>query len=414
MSAAVPLLDPDCLFIAAGEASGDHYAAALFHTLKQRHPQLRALGLGGMESRAAGIDTVVDLQTVSVMGLVEVLAHYGQLKRALNTLIAALETNRPALLVVIDFQEFNQRLARAARARGIPVLFFVAPQVWAWRPKRARRFREVADHLAVLFDFEVPLFAQYGLPTTHVGHPLRDLMEPDVLKSREPQRYAQVTRTNREALGLDPDCRWIGLLPGSRRSEIGRLLPLMLSTATHLLARYPDWKFVLPLASSIDPAWFQEQLHAAQPTASLLAALTIVPGQARRAMAASDVLCIASGTATLEAALIGTPMVISYRTNPLTYWIAKHLVHIERIGLPNIILGRNAVPELIQSDATPEALAAAVCKLVSDTDVAQAQKKALEEIQGHLGRPGALNRLAILAESLMGSESHESAIQPTG
>lgn len=403
MSAAAAPLDPNCLFFAAGEASGDHYAAAIYRTLKQRHPDLYAMGLGGAESQAAGIELVVDLETVSVMGLVEVLAHYGRLKRAMNTLIAALDTNRPALLIVIDFQEFNQRLAREARARGIPVLFFVAPQVWAWRPKRAKHFKDVADHLAVLFDFEVPLFAQYGLPTTHVGHPLRDLIEPEVLKPLDPAGRHQVARRCREILGLDQDSQWIGLLPGSRRSEITRLLPVMLAAAERLRKQQPDRKFILPRAASIDPIWFQAQLDAAQPTALLRDALTIVPGQARRVMAASDVLCIASGTATLEAALIGTPMVITYRTNPLTYWIARHLVHIERIGLPNIILGRNAVPELIQSEATPAALAAEVEQLLSHSETAQAQTNAFNEIQHHLGAPGALARLAALAESFMDS-----------
>lgn len=403
MPAVAVTLDPNCLFFAAGEASGDHYAAALYNTLKQRRPDLHAMGLGGAESRAAGIDIVVDLETVSVMGLVEVLAHYGRLKRAMNTLIAALETHRPALLIVIDFQEFNQRLARAARARGIPVLFFVAPQVWAWRPKRAKHFKDVTDHLAVLFDFEVPLFAQYGLPTTHVGHPLRDLIEPEVLKPLEQTGHREVTRHCREILGLDLDSQWIGLLPGSRRSEITRLLPVMLAAAERLLEQHPDGRFILPRAASIDPIWFQAQLDAAQPTAILRDALTIVPGQARRVMAASDVLCITSGTATLEAALIGTPMVITYLTNPLTYWIARHLVHIDRIGLPNIILGRNAVPELIQSNATPAALAAAVQQLIGNSEAAAAQKKAFHEIQHHLGEPGALARLAALAESLMNS-----------
>lgn len=394
-------LDPNCLFFAAGEASGDHYAAAIFQMLRQRHPELRAMGLGGTESRAAGIDTLIDLETVSVMGLVEVLAHYGRLKQAMNTLIEALDTHRPALVIAIDFQEFNQRLARAARARGIPVLFFVAPQVWAWRPKRARRFREVADHLAVLFDFEVPLFARYGLPTTHVGHPLRDLIKPELLKPSDPHRRETIRTQSQQALGLGPAVQLIGLLPGSRRSEITRLLPLMLGTADRLLNDHPDWHFALPRAGSLDPDWFDAQIESAQPSARLRQALTLVPGDARLVMAGSDLLCIASGTATLEAALIGTPMVITYRTNTLTYWIARHLVHIERIGLPNIILGRTAVTELIQKDANPDALANAITFLSENAPAMKAQTEALEEVRNHLGQPGALRRLADMAESLI-------------
>lgn len=394
-------LDPNCLFFAAGEASGDHYAAAIYRMLQERHPELRALGLGGAESRAAGIDTLVDLKTVSVMGLVEVIAHYGRLRRAMNALIDALETHRPALVIAIDFQEFNQRLARAARARGIPVLFFVAPQVWAWRPKRARRFGEVADHLAVLFDFEVPLFARYGLPTTHVGHPLRDLIEPELLLPEDPQSRTATRNQARQALGLEQTGTLIGLLPGSRRSEISRLLPLMLATADRLLDRHPDWRFVLPRAGSLDADWFAEQVDNANPSERLRSALSLIDGNARHVMAASDTLCIASGTATLEAALIGTPMVITYRTNPLTYFIARHLVHIERVGLPNIILGRNAVPELIQGTASADRLSEAVTQVTMDHGTRQAQIDDLKTVRQHLGEPGALRKLADLAETLL-------------
>ncbi|ANJ66105.1 lipid-A-disaccharide synthase [Halothiobacillus diazotrophicus] len=394
-------LDPNCLFFAAGEASGDHYAAAIYRMLHERRPELRALGLGGAESRAAGIETCVDLKTVSVMGLVEVLAHYGRLRRAMNALIDALDTHRPALVIAIDFQEFNQRLARAARARGIPVLFFVAPQVWAWRPKRARRFGEVADHLAVLFDFEVPLFARYGLPTTHVGHPLRDLIEPELQRPEDPQSRTVPRNQARQALGLDTTGTLIGLLPGSRRSEIGRLLPLMLATADRLLDRHPDWRFALPRAASLDVDWFAAQIEHAHPSERLRRALSLIDGNARRVMTASDTLCIASGTATLEAALIGTPMVITYRTNPLTYFIARHLVHIERVGLPNIMLGRNAVPELIQGAATADHLSDAVTQITMDSSTRVAQIEDLKTVRQHLGDPGALRKLADLAETLL-------------
>lgn len=386
------------LFFAAGEASGDHYAAELFQRLNTLCPGSVAQGLGGTESRTAGIETVVDLNTVSVMGLVEVLRHYGQLKQALNTLIDAMVAFQPDILIAIDFQEFNQRLAKAARARGIKVLFFVAPQVWAWRPKRAAKFSEVADHLAVLFDFEVPLFAQYGLPTTHVGHPLRDMIPPESCKTAATRDAVQARA--RQTLGIAPERKLIGLLPGSRRSEISRLLCTQLASAQRLLNAHPDWLFALPIADSIAPDWFEQELTKCAISPELRAALTLVNGQAREVMAASDALIIASGTATLEAALIGTPMVIVYKTHPITYWLARHLVHIERIGLPNIVLSRNVFPELIQDAASPEAITNQIDALMIENEERESQNAALAEIPQHLGDPGALAHLAKLVQEL--------------
>jgi len=386
------------LFFAAGEASGDHYAAELFQRLSTLRPGSVAQGLGGTQSRTAGIDTVVDLNTVSVMGLVEVLRHYGQLKQALNTLIDAMVAFKPDIVIAIDFQEFNQRLAKAARAHGIKVLFFVAPQVWAWRPKRAKKFADVADHLAVLFDFEVPLFTRYGLPTTHVGHPLRDMIPPESCKTDTTRNLVQAAA--RQTLEIAPAAKLIGLLPGSRRSEISRLLCTQLATAQRLLKAHPDWLFALPIADSIDPVWFEQELAKCAISPDLRGALTLVNGHAREVMAASDALIIASGTATLEAALIGTPMVIVYKTHPITYWLAKHLVHIERIGLPNIVLNRNAFPELIQNAASPEAITNEINELMLGTESRASQITALAEIPQHLGEPGALAHLAQLVLDL--------------
>lgn len=383
---------PPRIMLAAGEASGDMYAAELLPRLAERLPGLEAFGLGGTQSRAAGIDTIVDLNQVSVMGLVEVLRHYGRLRAALNQLIAALEARRPDLLIVIDFQEFNQRLAKAAKARGIPVLFFVAPQVWAWRASRAKHFDRFADHLAVLFDFEQPLFESHGLPTTHVGHPLIDLID----------RETPARASARATLALPVDAPVIGLLPGSRHSEIARLLPVFLATAERLLASAPDRRFVLPCAESIERSWLEEQVDAAAPSPALRDHLTVTEGTARAVMAASDALLVASGTASLEAALIGTPMTIAYRSSPLTYAIASRLVQIKHIGLPNVILGREVVPERLQNAATPERLAQDVETLLSpDSDAAAMQRAAFRDVRGRLGTVGALDRLADLAADMV-------------
>ena len=376
--------------LAAGEASGDMYAAELVTALRRRMPGLEAIGLGGAQSRAAGMETIVDMDRVSVMGLVEVIRHYPDLRRAMNEMVAALDERRPDLLILVDFQEFNQRLARAARARGIPVLFFVAPQVWAWRPGRARHFGRIADHLAVLFDFEQPLFERHGLPTTHVGHPLIDLID----------REAPTREVARDELGLEQDTPVVGLLPGSRHGEIERLLPIFLAAAERLLATDASRRFLLPRAGSLEAEWLERQIAAASPSDALYRALRVLDGGSRTVMAASDALLVASGTASLEAALIGTPMVIAYRTNALTHAIARRLVRIEHIGLPNIVLGREAVPERIQHDATPARLAADMEALLNPAGAA-AQRADLAEIRERLGAGGALDRLADLAVDMI-------------
>ncbi len=381
------------ILVAAGEASGDMYAAELMPRLIEHLPGLTAYGLGGAQSRAAGIETIVDMDQVSVMGLVEVLRHYGQLRAAMDKLVEALDRDRPDLVIVIDFQEFNQRLAKAAKARGIPVLFFVAPQVWAWRAGRARHFHRYADHLAVLFDFEVPLFARHGLPTTHVGHPLIELIDREV-----PDRVEA-----RHAMSL-PNGPVVGLLPGSRRGEIERLLPTFLAAAERLIEADPKRHFVMPRADSIDADWLADHIAACTPSPRLLERLTITTGGARRVMAASDALLIASGTASLEAALIGTPMVIAYRSNRLTYALARHLVRIEHIGLPNIVLGRGAVPERLQAAVTPERLANDIEQLLLP-EASASQRAALREVRSRLGQRGAFDRLADLAASLIVGKS---------
>ncbi|MFO7581103.1 lipid-A-disaccharide synthase [Guyparkeria sp.] len=380
------------VMLAAGEASGDMYAAELITALRRRLPALQAFGLGGAQSRAAGMETIVDMDRVSVMGLVEVIRHYPDLRAAMNEMVAALDEHRPDLLIAVDFQEFNQRLARAARARGIPVLFFVAPQVWAWRPGRARHFSQIADHLAVLFDFEKPLFERHGLPTTHVGHPLIDLID----------REAPSRNTARGQLGLSDDTPVIGLLPGSRHGEIERLLPTFLATAERLLAADGTRRFLLPRAGSVKPEWLERLITATAPSTELREALTVLDGSSRSVMAASDALLVASGTASLEAALIGTPMVIAYRTNALTHAIARRLVRIEHIGLPNIVLGREAVPERIQQDATPDRLVVDMEAILQPAG-ATAQCRDLAEIRDRLGAGGALERLADLAAGMIKS-----------
>ncbi|MDD3609850.1 MAG: lipid-A-disaccharide synthase [Halothiobacillaceae bacterium] len=369
------------IMIAAGEASGDMYGAILARKLRERCPQVALSGMGGPALREAQVRLDVDADGLGVVGLIEVLRHYPQLRRALRTLTQRVCTDRPDLLILIDYQEFNQRLAREARRCGVPVLFFVGPQVWAWRPRRVFKLRDKVDRMALLFPFEPPLYAGAGIEAECVGHPLVDEIPP------HPDRAAA-----RAALGLAGDAPLIGLLPGSRRSEIERLMPLMAQTARRLLSLHPQWRFALPVAPTLDRAQVQTWLDE-----DLRTRVHLLEGRSREVMAACDALLIASGTATLEAGLIGTPMAIVYRTQWLTYQIARHLVNITHIGLPNIVAGEGIVREFIQDAATPEALAAEMERLLGDSAYADAQRQALAGLRQKLGDGGALDRLAATA-----------------
>jgi len=373
---------PPWVMFSAGEASGDRYAARIHQRLTQQFPDLQAFGLGGRESRDAGIETLVAAEDIAVMGLIEVLRHYPLLRRSMNRLKAAMAERRPDLLICIDYQEFNQRLARHARSLGIPVLFFVAPQVWAWRPHRAARMCEVADDLAVLFPFEVELFAGYGIRTHHVGHPLVDMID----LTRDQQQA-------RAALGLNADATVIGLLPGSRRSEIRRLLPVMLAAASALHARHPDWRFVLPIAHTLSDDTLAPWLADAPPDP----VLRLVRNHTHDAIRAADMALVTSGTASLETAVIGTPMVITYKTSWLTYQLAKRMLSTPDIGLPNIVARQRIIPEVIQDQATAPRLAAEIEQLLHNPEQQSLQRQGLLSVREQLGSQGAIDNVARLA-----------------
>lgn len=371
------------VYLAAGEASGDMYAALIIRELKKNHPDLSVRGLGGSRARTAGMDTVVDLNTVSVMGISEVVRYYPTLKQAMNTLVADMAAQRPQVLIAIDFQEFNQRLARKARTLGIPVVFFIAPQVWAWRPRRVRKAPQYADHIATLFAFEQSLFAPY-VRATHVGHPLVDSIAQYLGEHQNPSQPNQ-----------------IGLLPGSRYSEIERLLPVFLKAAYHLWQTENNRYFVLPKAENIDAQWLTTLVDKHLPEPAFKSALHIIHGQSRLVMQESRLLLIASGTATLEAGLIGTPMIIGYKTSALTYVIGKSMIKTQHIGLPNIISQREIVPELIQQQLTDHTLAQAAEKLLTDETAYLQQKTDLAGLEKQLGQPGAIKRLVGLVDDYL-------------
>ncbi|WP_076754353.1 lipid-A-disaccharide synthase [Ectothiorhodosinus mongolicus] len=376
--------DTGHIMVVAGESSGDLHAANMVRALKALRPGLRFSGMGCEAMAEAGVARQVDASRLGVVGLWEVLAQYRQIKKALNTLKQALRRDPPDLLVLVDYVEFNLRLAKAAKALGIRVLFYVSPQIWAWRSGRARKIGAVIDAMAVLFPFEVDIYRQHGIPVRYVGNPLVDVVRVD----GDHQSCCQ-------SLGLDPERPILGLLPGSRSSEQKNHLPIMLETAALLRQALPELQVAVALPAKRQlSASLQEQL-ARQPD------IRLCSGQTYALMAVSRALIVASGTATLEAALMKTPMAIIYRISPLSYAILKRLIRIPHIGLANIVAGKPVAPEYIQAAATAEALSAWAQRILSDDRYHQHMVEDLDIVRERLGASGGSERVACMALELL-------------
>ena len=368
------------VLLVAGEASGDLHGAALVEALRARVPDLALAGVGGPRLRAAGMRVLVETAHVATMGFTETFGTLGRLWAAYRRLVRFLDEERPALVVLIDYPEFNLRLARQAKRRGIPVFYFIAPQVWAWRKGRIRTIAERVDKLAAVFPFEEAVYNTDGRRLAEfVGHPLLDVVRPTRPRAETRARY-----------GLAPDRPVLALLPGSRRKEVGFLFAPMCAAARALAAE--GWQPIACLAESLA----DDELRAALDGAEV--PMPIAHGDAYNVVAAADAAVVASGTATVETALLGCPLVIVYRLAPLTYWIARRLVDVPFIGMPNIILERAVLPELIQDAVTPAAIAAAVRDVHARRD---AIGTALAELRDKLGTPGAAARAADLALGLV-------------
>jgi len=339
-----------CIALAAGEASGDQLGAALIRAVRERRPDVRFAGVAGPAMRAAGCDPWFRTEDLSVMGLAEIVRHLPRLLRMRSGLKARLLAERPAVFVGIDAPDFNLPVAAAVRAAGIPTVQYVCPSVWAWRRGRVRGLRRACDRVLCLLPFEAPFLQGAGVAATFVGHPFADQI-PEVTPA-EPARLQ---------LGIGAQTV-IGLLPGSRSSEIELLGPVFLAAARELAGRFPRAAFVAPMASSTVHARFQSLVAHHAPDLDLL----LVDGRAREAIAASDIVLVASGTATLETLLVGRPMVVAYRLAPLTYWLARslNLVKVRYFSLPNLLADAPLVPELLQQQVTASGLAAAAAGLL--------------------------------------------------
>jgi len=325
---------------------------------------------------AEGVQLLQRIDRVAVVGGTEAVARLPALWRAFRSLRDRVRRNPPGALVLVDFPEFNMRLARAARRAGVPVVYFVAPQVWAWRRGRVRAMARDLRRVLAIFPFEVGLYEEAGVPVEFVGHPLLDVLPA---LGREESRAGLA----------EPGNLLVGLLPGSREAEVRRHLPLLLDAARRIRGRQARTRFVVPAAPTVD----RGALEAAGLASGL--PLQVLRGEAYRVMAAADLLLVTSGTATLEAACYGTPMVVLYRLSRLSYALARLLVRgVSHISLPNILAGRAVVPELIQDRASPDLLAAAALRLLEDETARAAQRAALLDVRARLGEPGAGQRAA--------------------
>ena len=366
--------------IVAGEASGDLHGGNLIRAMHEIDPSLSFYGIGGESMSKAGIELVADAADMAVVGLTEVVFKLAYILRVMRGLKASLAAERPGLVILIDYPDFNLPLARAAKKQGIPVLYYISPQVWAWRKGRIETIRKNVARMAVILPFEEAFYRDAGVDVSFVGHPLLDEVR---------KKYERPEALNR--FGLREEAITVGILPGSRRSEVSRLLPEMLAACRIMAEKISPLQFVLPFAGALDPDFVRDILR------QFPLKVNMIRNEIYDVIAVSDVAMVASGTATLETALLETPMVIVYKVSAASYAIGRRFIRVDHIGLPNIIAGRTIVPELIQDDANAERIAAEAIELVVSREKTREMKTALGGIRGKLGTPGASRRTAGIA-----------------
>jgi lipid-A-disaccharide synthase len=366
------------VFLSAGELSGDAYGGALAAALARRLPGTKLVGIGGPRMAAAGVELMATLDDLAVMGFAEVLPRLGRFWKLEREIRALFASGRIALLVAIDFPGFNLRIARAAKRAGASVLYYVAPKVWAWREGRAAKLAEVTDHVATILPFETELLERYGARATWVGHPLLD-------REAAPAQPRDAFCT---AWGLDPARPLVALLPGSRRQEVDRHLDLFAAAGRILQQARPEALPVVARASTI-PAHVYER-----------AGLPVVT-DAEALLRHARVGLVKSGTGTLEAALAGTPIVVAYRTGAFTWALARRLLRVPHVSLPNLVAGERIVPERLQAEASPERLAADLLAVLDEGGPRRDQLAGYARVRGALGSPGATERVAALASQLL-------------
>lgn len=358
----------------AGEASGDQHAAAVVREIRQRAPGVRFFGMGGPALRAQHVDLIYGAEEISVMGLTEVLPKLRRILAVMEGLRRAAERRRPACALLVDVPDFNLRLARALKRMGVKVAYYVSPMVWAWRPGRVEQVAARVDRMLCILPFEAPFYRRHGVAAEYVGNPVLEQV-PDRAPPGEFRRR----------LGLE-DRRTLALLPGSRMSEIRRLVPVMARAAVQLRGRHPDLQVVVPVAPSIREEEIASRFGEARPV--------LVRGRAAEAVGASDVSVVASGTAVLEAGLMERPLVVVYRVAPLTGLVARAMLQVRHVSLVNLLAGREVVPELLQGALTPERVVGEVERLLGSAEDRERMVAGLREVRAALGEKGAAGRAA--------------------
>jgi lipid-A-disaccharide synthase len=361
--------------VSCGEPSGDLYAAELVRHLRRTLPDLDVFGLGGERLAAQGSTLLADVRELAVVGLVEVVRHLPRLREVLRRLLAEADRQRPDAALLVDYGGFNLRLAAQLRRRGIPVVYYVSPQVWAWRRGRIETIRRTVSRMLVIFPFEEPLYREAGVPVRFVGHPLVDMARP-----------AADAATFLRGHGVDPGRPVLAVLPGSRPREIAYNLPPIADALRRVTARHGPVQLVLAVAPSIDPAAIRAHLGDLP--------VTLIGGATHAVLGACTAAVVASGTATVEAALLGAPMVVVYRLSPLSYQLGRRFVKVPHYAMANLIAGRRLVPELIQGGFTGERVAEEALRLLEDAPARARMREGLAEVRTRLGDPGASARAA--------------------
>ncbi len=389
---------PKKILIVAGEASGDHHAARLVAAIKEQLPRAEFFGVGGEALAAQGVRILCPAEELAVVGLLEVAGRLPKVVRALGDIRRALKAERPDLAILVDFPDFNFWVARLAKCYRVPVMYYISPQVWAWRTYRVRTIARLVDRMVVIFPFEADFYRARGVPAVYAGHPFMETLPP------LPPRQALL-----EQWGLDPRRLTLALLPGSRASEIERHLPTMLQAAALVQEAIPQTQFLLPLASTAPRGLVEEMVKrfgggagsTSVSPADLRLSLRVIEGQSYAALAAAHLAVVASGTATVEAALAATPTIIVYRLSPLTFGVGRLLIRVEHVGMANLLAAERLFPELLQHFFTPENLAREVLSLIGDWPRLETLRRGLSRIIERLGGAGASRRAAEVALEIM-------------
>lgn len=367
------------IMFSAGEASGDMHGASLARAIKELAPEVELIGMGGTKMAEAGVRIIYDIKNLGFIGVGEIIRKIPFFVKLRTFLVDAMKEEKPDVLVCIDYPGFNMRLIKKAREAGIPVVYYILPTIWAWHKSRGKTIAKETDLAISLFPFEARLYESMGTHVAYVGHPLLDTVHP--------------TMTIEEGLtyfNLQKDSPKVLLMPGSRLQEVRSLFPVMMEAAKEITRAVPNVEFCLPQASTITRSELERLIPDDGPS------VHIFTDNVYDMMHLSTAAIAASGTATLETALMGLPTLLIYRVGALTYWLSKILVHIDSIGLPNIIMGRRVMPELWQDDVTPEAIAGDIIPILTDPSVWKARHEAMELVQKEMGSPGAVTRVAAL------------------